>query len=168
VLDRPAPQELGDLLRDLNDLLAAGGLGEVELDPPFVGQGEDEPETEGVLSIVAGGLSVPLQVTQVFVEQDIRQQRVGVLHERAVHLDNPSVDVGIDPNEVDVRPFRFQEDVAASGLDRGSHCSGRDPDLLGASPTIPDAATALLREWRSSEVLERLKEWARYGSGALP
>src|SRR5208282_3053930 len=121
MLDPSTPKQSRNLLRDLDDLLAARGLREVELGPLFVSDREDQPKSEGVLAVVPDRFPVPLQVPQVLVEEDLRKEGVGFLDERSIHLDDPLVDLGVDSHEVAIRPLRVEEDVAASCLDRWSH-----------------------------------------------
>jgi hypothetical protein len=132
VPDPAAPQEEGDPLGDLDDLLASRRLQEVELGTPFGRDREDEPQAGGVLTVVPGRLAVHPQVAQVLLEEDLGQQRLGLLHERSVRLDDLLVDLGIDADEVLVAPAGVQDDVATAGLDRRRHVRpGKPRQLFG-------------------------------------
>jgi hypothetical protein len=127
VLDASPAEKGRHLLRDLDDLLASGGLREVELGTSFVRDRENEAKAKRILAVVADRLAVPLEVPQVLVEENLREERVRLLDERTVHFDDPFVDLRVDADEVAVRPFRVQEDVPAARLDRGSHDRESNP-----------------------------------------
>src|ERR1700675_4121156 len=113
MLHSASSEERGDELGDLDDLLAPGRFREVELGMPAVAEREDEPHPEGVRSVVAGRLSVGPQVSEVLLEQNLGKDRLALLDERPVRLEDLPVNVGVDPDQVLVRPTGVEQDVPA-------------------------------------------------------
>ena len=125
---------------DLNDLLAAGRLREVEFSASLVGDWEDETEAKSILAVVADRLAVALEVPQILVEKNFREKRVGLLDERSVHLDNSLMDLRVNSDKVAIRSLGVEEDVPTARLNRRSHDPGTEPGVLGASGSSPAAS----------------------------